>query len=202
MNILFICELCEFCRALGLGNARGRLYIRHPDVFKYIGDPDDRSWLCEQNLLPAVGGKAYMLILEDIEDLSKTDEYRMSPGLMMHECVGFTVPEWMIVKMKEQMNALRTDGPKSSTFLPSTANDTAETKPNILPFTSGVLKEESLVSPADTEEMDFLSTADNDDTQPSSVISPFNLAGGFEEVTVSPSPSDLDTADTDYPHFL
>ena len=27
----------------------------------------------------------------------------------MHECVGFTVPEWMLVKMKEQMNFLRTD---------------------------------------------------------------------------------------------
>lgn len=47
------------------------------------------------------------------------------------------------------------------------------------------------MSPADTEEMDFLSTAENDDTQPSSGISPFTVTGGFED-GVSPSPSDLD----------
>ena len=39
----------------------------------------------------------------------------------MQECVGFTVPEWMLVKMKEQMNALRSDGQKMSTSLPPLA---------------------------------------------------------------------------------
>ena len=33
----------------------------------------------------------------------------------MHILEGFEVPEWMIAKMKAQMAALRTDGPKSKT---------------------------------------------------------------------------------------
>lgn len=54
------------------------------------------------------------------------------------------------------------------------------------------------VSPVDTEEMDFLSTADNDDTQPSSGISPFTVTGGFED-GVSPSPSELDPIEDQTP---
>ncbi|XP_055861411.1 mucin-5AC-like isoform X1 [Biomphalaria glabrata] len=180
-------------KALGLGNTRGRLYIRHPDVFKYIGDQEDKVWLCEHNLMPATGGKAYMLLLEDIEDLSKSDDYKDSPGLMMHECIGFTVPEWMLLKMKEQMKALRSDATKRS-LSQSPVSDIGDSRPKSLPFSSFSdtgLKEETMVSPADTEDMDFLSTADNDDTQPSSGISPFTVSGGFDE-GVSPSPSDLD----------
>ena len=39
---------------------------------------------------------------------------RESPTLMMHECRGFEVPEWMRVKIKESMQAMRSDGPKRS----------------------------------------------------------------------------------------
>ncbi|CAL1535199.1 unnamed protein product [Lymnaea stagnalis] len=180
-------------KALGLGNTRGRLYIRHPDIFKYIGDQEDKVWLYEHNLMPATGGKAYMLLLEDIEDLSRSDDYKDSPGLLMHECVGFTVPEWMLVKMKEQMNALRSDSNKRS-LSRSPVSDIGESRPKILPFSAfseANIKEETMVSPADTEDMDFLSTADNDDTQPSSAVSPFTVTGGFDDGG-SPSPSDLD----------
>ncbi|KAH9512908.1 hypothetical protein Btru_036983 [Bulinus truncatus] len=180
-------------KALGLGNTRGRLYIRHPDLFKYIGDQEDKVWLCEHNLMPATGGKAYMLLLEDIEDLSRSDEYKDSPGLMMHECLGFTVPEWMLVKMKEQMNALRSDTVKRS-LSRSPVSDIVDSRTKSLPFSAFAntgIKEETVVSPADTEDMDFLSTADNDDTQPSSGISPFTVSGGFDD-GVSPTPSDLD----------
>ncbi|ESO96285.1 hypothetical protein LOTGIDRAFT_144108, partial [Lottia gigantea] len=100
-------------KALGLGNTRGRLYIKHPDVFKYSGDQDDKQWLYEHHLMPATGGKAYMLIVEDIKDLAETDEYR-DGALLMHELNGFAVPEWMISKMKLQMQSLRTDKGRTS----------------------------------------------------------------------------------------
>ncbi|XP_005110186.1 uncharacterized protein LOC101855298 [Aplysia californica] len=189
-------------KALGLGNTRGRLYIRHPEVFKYVGDQEDKLWLYEHNLMPAAGGKAYMLLLEDIEELSRTDEYKDSPSLMMHECVGFTVPEWMLVKMKTQMNALRSDK-KPTTYSSPGPTEAEEKNQKILPFSSFTevsIKDEPQLSPADTE-MDFLSTADNEDTQPSSAVSPFTVTGGFEDGT-SPSPSDLDPIEETSGHHL
>ncbi|KAK7487797.1 hypothetical protein BaRGS_00020938, partial [Batillaria attramentaria] len=176
-------------KALGLGNTRGRLYIRHPDVFKYSGDQDDKVWLHEQKLMPATGGKAYMLLVEDIVDLSKTEEYRDSPTLMMHECLGFQVPEWMIVKIKEQMRSMRSDAKRSRSHSPVAGRPEP---PKTLPFSTfsdtasvndldSVGNKNSLQpSPADTEEMEFLSAADNDDTQPAD-SSPFGVTGGFDD---------------------
>ncbi|KAL5017110.1 hypothetical protein ScPMuIL_006699 [Solemya velum] len=96
-------------KALGLGATRGRLYIKHPDIFKYSGDQDDKQWLYENHHMPATGGKAYMLVLNDIKELADTEEYRESPGLLLHELFGFPVPEWMLEKIKIQMTAMRTD---------------------------------------------------------------------------------------------
>ena len=39
---------------------------------------------------------------------------RDSPTLMMHECRGFEVPEWMLIKIRAAMQALRSDGSKRS----------------------------------------------------------------------------------------
>ena len=52
-------------------------------------------------------------------------------------------------------------------------------------------------SPADTEEMEFLSAADNDDTQPLD-ISPFNVTSAFDD-TPSRSPCPLEPVDDDQP---
>uniref|UniRef100_A0A0B7AKV5 TdIF1 C-terminal domain-containing protein n=2 Tax=Arion vulgaris TaxID=1028688 RepID=A0A0B7AKV5_9EUPU len=178
-------------KALGLGNMRGRLYIRHPDVFKYIGDQEDKMWLSEHNLMSAAGGKAYMLLLEDIQDLSRSDEYKNSPGLMMQECVGFMVPGWMLVKIKNQMNLLSSDSRRSL----SPSMDVGElSDPKILPFLSFAecsVKEEVTASP---ENPNLLSGTDNDSTQPSS----FMISGGFGD-GVSQLQSDLDSLDHPQP---
>ncbi|GAB1597785.1 uncharacterized protein LOC115209131 isoform X1 [Argonauta hians] len=99
-------------KALGFGATRGRLYIKHPELFKYSGDQDDKQWLFDNHHMPAIGGKAYVLLYNDIESLTNTDEYRQNPNLILSELVRFTVPVWMLEKMKIQMNALRTDLPK------------------------------------------------------------------------------------------
>ena len=35
--------------------------------------------------------------------------FRNSPGLLLHEILGFCVPDWMVAKMKCQMQSMRTD---------------------------------------------------------------------------------------------
>uniref|UniRef100_A0A8C4TRL0 Deoxynucleotidyltransferase terminal-interacting protein 1 n=1 Tax=Falco tinnunculus TaxID=100819 RepID=A0A8C4TRL0_FALTI len=44
-------------KALGMGGTRGRLYIKHPHLFKYAADPQDKHWLAEQQHMRATGGK-------------------------------------------------------------------------------------------------------------------------------------------------
>ncbi|ESN98814.1 hypothetical protein HELRODRAFT_135237, partial [Helobdella robusta] len=96
-------------KALGLGATRGRVYMKHPDLFKYTSDQDDKQWLVENRYMSATGGKTYILILDDIRELAHTDEYRDCPGLALNELVGFTVPIRMIKKMQDHMNSQRTD---------------------------------------------------------------------------------------------
>ncbi|NXU78235.1 TDIF1 protein, partial [Oreotrochilus melanogaster] len=73
-------------KALGMGGTRGRLYIKHPHLFKYAADPQDKHWLAEQQHMRATGGKmAYLLIEEDIRDLAASDDYRDSVDLRLEE---------------------------------------------------------------------------------------------------------------------
>ena len=65
-----------FSRAMGFGATRGRLYMKHPDLFKYNGDQDDKVWLYENHHMPATGGKSYLVVLEDIKELAQTEEYQ------------------------------------------------------------------------------------------------------------------------------
>jgi len=44
-------------KALGFGQTRGRLYIKHPELFKYSGDQIDKEWLAKANLMATTGGK-------------------------------------------------------------------------------------------------------------------------------------------------
>ncbi|XP_072013150.1 deoxynucleotidyltransferase terminal-interacting protein 1-like isoform X3 [Amphiura filiformis] len=113
-------------KALGLGATRGRLYIKHPDLFKYSGDSDDKQWLYEHQLMPATGGKAYMLLLEDIRDLAQSDEYRSNDGLLMHQLSGFHVPDLILGKMKRFMEESRTDGSQSLVMDEDAASSDAE----------------------------------------------------------------------------
>ncbi|KAM6927413.1 deoxynucleotidyltransferase terminal-interacting protein 1-like [Xenentodon cancila] len=95
-------------KALGMGGTRGRIYIKHADLFKYAADAKDKQWLAERHHMRATGGKmAYLLIEEDIQDLSRSDEYRDCPDVRMDELKPFTVPQWMVEKMQRAMEAQR-----------------------------------------------------------------------------------------------
>ena len=47
----------DIIQALGFGQTRGRLYIKHPELFKYSGDQTDKEWLAKANLMATTGGK-------------------------------------------------------------------------------------------------------------------------------------------------
>ncbi|XP_054724913.1 deoxynucleotidyltransferase terminal-interacting protein 1-like [Uloborus diversus] len=176
-------------KALGLGATRGRLYSKHPEIFKYSGDQEDKQWLYDHNLMPATGGKAYMLLIEDIKELAESEEYRNNPALMTDEIIGFTVPETMIHKMKQTMLHMRTDMPTKRRGRPAASHNDNTVDIKLDDFTSDEKHGSGTVSP--TDELDLLNS-DMRSTDPS----PFSLGTGFEDVSpaqpeISPAPSDL-----------
>lgn len=176
-------------KALGLGATRGRLYIKHPEIFKYSGDQEDKMWLYDHNLMPATGGKAYMLLVDDIKELAESEEYRNNPALMTDEIVGFTVPENMILKMKQTMLSMRTDAQTKKRGRPTASNIDPSLDIKMDDFTSDEKHGSGTVSP--TDDLDLLNS-DMRSTDPS----PFSLGTGFEDVSpaqpeISPAPSDL-----------
>ncbi|XP_019365477.1 PREDICTED: deoxynucleotidyltransferase terminal-interacting protein 1 [Gavialis gangeticus] len=98
-------------KALGMGGTRGRLYIKHPHLFKYAADPEDKHWLAEHQHMRATGGKmAYLLLEEDIRDLAASGDYRGSVELKLEELKPFIPPAWMTEKMQKHMETLRNEG--------------------------------------------------------------------------------------------
>ncbi|XP_059054356.1 uncharacterized protein LOC131848491 [Achroia grisella] len=87
-------------KVLGLGNSRGRLYTRHAGLLRYPADSADKEWIASHNLVNAVGGKTYIMVLEDIEELANSDAYRHNSLPMLGELTGFKVPPFMLRKIK------------------------------------------------------------------------------------------------------
>ncbi|KAK6479534.1 deoxynucleotidyltransferase terminal-interacting protein 1-like [Huso huso] len=97
-------------KALGMGGTRGRIYIKHADLFKYAADPQDKHWLADRQHMRATGGKmAYLLIEEDVQDLAQSEDYRDCPDLKLDELKPFAVPIWMIEKMQKSMDGMRSE---------------------------------------------------------------------------------------------
>jgi len=113
-------------KALGFGQTRGRLYIKHPELFKYSGDQTDKEWLAKANLMATTGGKAYLMVLQDILDLAESPEYSSHPKQQPGELVGFTVPEWMLEKMKAYIETAKTNPETTDDELLRMAEEYAE----------------------------------------------------------------------------
>ncbi|XP_042197797.1 deoxynucleotidyltransferase terminal-interacting protein 1 isoform X1 [Callorhinchus milii] len=97
-------------KALGMGGTRGRIYIKHPELFKYAADSHDKHWLSDKHHMPATGGKmAYLLLEDDIQELAASEDYRGCPELRMEELKPFGVPNWMLEKMQKYMISVRTE---------------------------------------------------------------------------------------------
>ncbi|XP_075218145.1 deoxynucleotidyltransferase terminal-interacting protein 1 [Lycorma delicatula] len=96
-------------KVLGLGHMRGRLFLKHPELFKYSGDQEDWDWLSNQkvNIIPFSQGNPYIMLFEDIKELAQSEEYRCSPNLVITELKGFEVPEFMLKKIRLYMEQVR-----------------------------------------------------------------------------------------------
>ncbi|CAG9783612.1 unnamed protein product [Diatraea saccharalis] len=107
-------------KVLGLGSSRGRLYTRHAGLLRYPADSIDKEWIANHNLVNAVGGKTYIMVLEDIEELAHSEAYRHSSLPMLGELTGFKVPPFMLRKiktyvMKRALSCDNVDSPQPST---------------------------------------------------------------------------------------
>lgn len=94
-------------KALGMTAQRGRIYMKHTGLFKYVGDNDDKSWLMHQNVKAMrCGGRAFLTVLDDILDLAQTQEYRNNPDVDTSQLTGFTVPEFILEKIRSRMSSV------------------------------------------------------------------------------------------------
>lgn len=62
-----------------------------------------------KNLMPPNGGKAYLMLLEDIRDLASMVEYRNNPNLQISELKGFEAPPFMISKIRAYVDTVCSD---------------------------------------------------------------------------------------------
>ncbi|NWH71679.1 TDIF1 protein, partial [Piaya cayana] len=95
-------------KALGMGGTRGRLYIKHPHLFKYAADPQDKQWLAEQQHMRATGGKMFWGVPGSPP--SHCPLPRDSVDLRLEELKPFVPPPWMTEKMQKHMETLRRGG--------------------------------------------------------------------------------------------
>lgn len=88
-------------KILGFASARGRLYIRHPQLFKYMGDQDDKQWLYDNGHMTMSGGKVFLMLAEHIRLLAISHpDYKDNLGIKGEDVKGFTIPESILKKMK------------------------------------------------------------------------------------------------------
>ena len=97
-------------KALGHAANRGKVYYLHPELFKYACDGDDKTWLYENKHLPVHGGKAFLMIFDEVENLVKSDEYyKDNPDIWaaVRKLQRFCLPQFMIDKMKTFMRSVQ-----------------------------------------------------------------------------------------------
>ncbi|XP_041977218.1 uncharacterized protein LOC121731707 [Aricia agestis] len=115
-------------KVLGLGNSRGRLYTRHAGLLRYPADSADKEWIASHNLVNAVGGKTYIMVLEDIEELATSDTYKHNSLPMLGELTGFRVPPFMLKKIKAYVLKRSQSGEVSNTNSPQPSTSSQEDK--------------------------------------------------------------------------
>lgn len=175
-------------KVLGYGQTRGRLYVRHPELLRYSGDQEDKEWLSGKNLMPPSGGKAYLMLLEDIKELTQSDDYKNSPHLQLSELKGFEVPQFLINKIRAFIEEVRTDKKPVDTFdtvvdssSPSTS-DTMQLLESQSVSTTSSKQSENLIHIPDVSPSSNNSFISSHLTQsPSSLLSPgmlMTLSGG------------------------
>ncbi|KAG5895861.1 hypothetical protein JTB14_012246 [Gonioctena quinquepunctata] len=143
-NTLFIMG-ARANKVLGYGQTRGRLYVRHPNLDIQATKKTKNGWPLRTSCHPS-GGKAYLMLLEDIKELTESEEYKHSPNLQHHELKGFEVPSFLLQKIRNFIEYVRNErkllahvdlyeDQSHSSTPPATALDSAPSTPSDVALT-------------------------------------------------------------------
>jgi len=70
-----------------------------------MADQDDKQWLFDNGHMPITGGKAFLMIADDIRNLATThQDYKDNLGIKREDIKGFILPSFMVQKIKTAMN--------------------------------------------------------------------------------------------------
>lgn len=91
-------------QAFGFGTeGKERLASKHPELIRYLPDTEDRDWLINQQIIPQQNrnSRFLFLIYDEVCRLYQThDVYKNKASIDLSLMMTFTVPEFMIQKMK------------------------------------------------------------------------------------------------------
>eukprot|EP00096_Caligus_rogercresseyi_P010493 TRINITY_DN3845_c0_g1_i1.p1 TRINITY_DN3845_c0_g1~~TRINITY_DN3845_c0_g1_i1.p1 ORF type:complete len:337 (-),score=137.10 TRINITY_DN3845_c0_g1_i1:282-1292(-) len=85
------------------GSSSGKAFLsKHPQIFKYAADQEDKEWLMKERLISTSGGKATLVVLRDVLAL-----YSSSSSLEEKESSlrGFKLPDFMLEKVNAVFNS-------------------------------------------------------------------------------------------------
>ncbi|KAL3308253.1 Deoxynucleotidyltransferase terminal-interacting protein 1, partial [Cichlidogyrus casuarinus] len=117
---------------LGLATARGRIYSKHPELFRYHCDADDKEWLVTSSKMTSHGVKAYLMLLEELLDLANQDSAYGNTLLAKSDNAQqmrqqnddeiFTLPPWLLDKVRATFSPITYSGDLSppSSLVPLT----------------------------------------------------------------------------------
>ncbi|KAK4472927.1 hypothetical protein MN116_002720 [Schistosoma mekongi] len=88
---------------LGMGTARGRIYSKHPELFRYICDNEDKAWLVQTGLIISHGVKAYLVHAEQVHQIAQQiNSYssKLNNTVRTEKLKTFKLPQWFLQKVK------------------------------------------------------------------------------------------------------
>ncbi|CAI2725180.1 unnamed protein product [Schistosoma spindalis] len=85
---------------LGMGTARGRIYSKHPELFRYICDNEDKAWLVQTGLIISHGVKAYLVHAEQVHQIATQQINSYSSKADIEKLRTFKLPYWFLQKVK------------------------------------------------------------------------------------------------------
>ncbi|CAH8462713.1 unnamed protein product [Schistosoma turkestanicum] len=116
---------------LGMGTARGRIYSKHPELFRYICDNEDKAWLVQTGLIISHGVKAYLVHAEQVQQIARQQVNSYSSKVNIEKLRTFKLPHWFLQKVKSVASRHSSFTHIMSTELvESTNNETTKHKQN------------------------------------------------------------------------
>ncbi|CAH8834470.1 unnamed protein product [Trichobilharzia szidati] len=89
---------------LGMGTARGRIYSKHPELFRYACDNEDKAWLVQTGVIVSHGVKAYLVHAEQVyqiaEQINSHITKTSSTGRGTEKLKTFKLPQKILQKVR------------------------------------------------------------------------------------------------------